>query len=373
MKRTPIIEEQVEVCETDDAVYASSTHPNRDMGHCLYLCGVLTGAFIFLLAAFPIVRSNHFERLSRHLFWHAMDYHTHMAGQNCSVVVFGDSTATTGIDPLVIQRRTGLKTCNLALPYMALSTTGTQILDDYLAKDAAPRLIIFANHARHLRPPALDEEPGVVDGWIMVDRLLPPSRAVLFYLHHPRLTMLFMESVWQQVFTLSNTQELDLSGRSYRRDMKQLRQHNGFIPMATWETPERICSEQMPVPTYSADYVSQLEQRYGNRNTRLVVLASPVRTCDVNRSAYDQAAALLHIAPPQAYMANDFADAFHLNPTGAARYSEYVASAINSALQPPQRLLLKRRPAALKAGTQRTDHNLELKVKKSRCVFHPHQ
>src|ERR1700677_5129291 len=35
--------------------------------------------------------------------------------RNCDVLVYGDSTAMTGIDPEVVDRQTGFKTCNISV------------------------------------------------------------------------------------------------------------------------------------------------------------------------------------------------------------------------------------------------------------------
>src|SRR5450755_922092 len=43
---------------------------------------------------------------------------------NCEVVVYGDSTAITGIDPEVIQKMTQLKSCNIAQSKGALVVLG---------------------------------------------------------------------------------------------------------------------------------------------------------------------------------------------------------------------------------------------------------
>ena len=304
---------------------------NKPRGSRLYLALLLGCGLLLILLPFFVARSEFFTQVSRRMFWHAMEFHDNMAGQNCGIVVFGDSTGLTGVDPAIVQSHTGMKTCVLSLPYMALSTTGNRVLDDYLAHNQQPKLIVFVEHARHLRRPALDEDPGVVDGWLLADKLLPPASAARFFAIHPRFSMIFVESFWQQIFTLSPKQSVDISRHAYRRDMQILSEHNGFYPMDPLETTERICAEPMNGSYYDPSFLETLN-RYQNASTRILLYASPVRDCDANLASYRHIASLLHIAPPVPYPASDFSDAWHLDEQGAAKNSQEIAKIIQQSL-----------------------------------------
>ena len=312
----------------DQAASATARAPR------LYLALLLGGAALLLLLPFFIARTDFFTQASRRMFWHAMEFHDNMAGQNCGIVIFGDSTGLTGVDPATVQSRTGLKTCVLSLPYMALSTTGYRVLDDYLLHNQAPALIVFVEHARHLRRPALDEDPGVIDGWLLADKLLPPAKAAWFFASHPKFSMIFVESFWQQIFTLSPKQSVDLSRHAYRRDMQILHDHNGFYPMDPLETAQRICAEPMDGSYYDPSFLATLTH-YQTATTGVLLYASPVRDCDTNLASYRHLANMLHIAPPTPYPASDFSDAWHLDEQGAARNSEEISQVIQQRLRQP--------------------------------------
>jgi hypothetical protein len=296
-----------------------------------YLAILLICSLGLAFFAYPMARSDYYERISRRMFWHAMDYHMQMAGQRCDVVVFGDSTGLTGIDPDVLREQTGLRACGLSVPYMALTTTGTLVLDHFLAQSPAPRVIVFANDARHLHAPRFDEEDGVIDGWLLVDRIRPPLEAAKFFLRHPRYSIIFMESVWQQVFTLGSG-GVDLTQRTYRQNMETLRAHSGFFPLLRLESPEQVCELRMDIPADDPKYLPSLRARYENATTRVVLYVSPVRTCDANVSAYQAAAARLHLQPPAVYKPTDFADPWHLSQAAAAKNSIEVAREIRTIL-----------------------------------------
>jgi hypothetical protein len=296
-----------------------------------YLAILLICSLGLAFFAYPLARSDYYERISRRMFWHAMDYHMQMAGQRCDVVVFGDSTGLTGIDPDVLRQQTGLRACVLSVPYMALTTTGTLVLDHFLARSPAPRVIVFANDARHLHAPRFDEEDGVIDGWLLVDRIRPPLEAAKFFLRHPRYSVIFMESVWQQVFTLGSG-GVDLTQRTYRQDMETLRAHSGFFPLLRLESPEQVCELKMDPPVDDSEYLPSLRARYENATTKVVLYVSPVRACDANVSAYQAAATRLHLQPPAVYNPTEFADPWHLSQAAAARNSIEVAREIRTVL-----------------------------------------
>jgi hypothetical protein len=298
-----------------------------------YLIILLMCSIGWTFLAYPIARSNYFERVSRRMFWHAMQYHLDMVGQPCDIVIFGDSTGLSGIDPTIVRQQTGMRTCVLSMPYMALSTTGTFVLDHFLTHSPAPRLIVFANHVRHLHAPLLDEDPGVIDGWLLIDRMRPPLQAARFFLRHPRYSVIFMEGVWQQIFTLSRVNMVDLTQRTYWRDMEILRAHSGFFPIQVLESPEVVCGMKMDLPADDPSYLPSLRARYENAATKVLMYVSPVRSCDSNITAYMALAMRMHLRPPAVYKPVDFADAWHLSPTGARRNSVEFAQAVQSRLE----------------------------------------
>lgn len=61
---------------------------------------------------------------------------------DCDVLIYGDSTAMTGINPAVVERETGLRTCNIAVTNAVLAVTGNLTLDRYLVQNEKPKLLI---------------------------------------------------------------------------------------------------------------------------------------------------------------------------------------------------------------------------------------
>ena len=73
-----------------------------------------------------------------------------MRDRDCDVLIFGDSTAMTGINPDVVERNTGFKTCNIAVTNSVLAVTHNLTLNRYLANNAKPRVLLDSAFAGRL-------------------------------------------------------------------------------------------------------------------------------------------------------------------------------------------------------------------------------
>jgi hypothetical protein len=63
--------------------------------------------------------------------------------EDADVVIFGDSTAMYGVDPLQASRELGLKVMNLPNTAGSLPVTGDEALKAYLKNNRPPRLLVF--------------------------------------------------------------------------------------------------------------------------------------------------------------------------------------------------------------------------------------
>src|SRR5271170_1953391 len=109
----------------------------------IYCLIVVSLPALFLLSSIFIVRSRNFPVESHDPFLLNPDYAYSLSHVNCDVVVFGDSTAVTGVDPTVIEKNTGLKTCNIAQSQSILALLGTMALDNYLQSNQPPKYLVI--------------------------------------------------------------------------------------------------------------------------------------------------------------------------------------------------------------------------------------
>jgi hypothetical protein len=304
---------------------SAASHPFRR-----YLAILLLLPAVVLLLTLPFAASQTFLRISRRPLWHATQYRYILPPQqNCEVVIAGDSSGMIGVDPQVLEARTGWKTCNLALPYVATAVAGTRVLDAYLAHNRPPRFIVFHLSGNHLRHPQIDEDNGIVDAWLMADEHFPAGEAGQLFLTHPRDTLRFVAAVWKEFLATQPILRPDWSGATYRRDMQEQAEERGWMPQRG-TTPGVVCGWQASAIHIERSYLDGLAARYSRGATQLVVWANPARDCDQHIAEYRQNAAALGLAPAQVYDRALFFDAFHLNTEGAAQNAAALANSLQS-------------------------------------------
>jgi len=290
----------------------------------LYLSITLLVPLAAFLSIFAFARTDFFIHTSRRQFWHAMEYQFAARPQPCDILIFGDSTGLMGLDPRVLQQRTGLSACNIAIPYLALTTTGNLTLDHFLATHRAPRFLVIEVHPSHLRPPTLDDESGIIDGFLLADRKLPPLTAANFFLHHPRDTFYFGAQLWKELISFTPATTPDLSQSTWRRDTAALADQDGYYT-ADFPGGRTDCYYQFPTPTFSQIWLHSYDE-YATHGTQVVFWPAPVRHCDLHLNAYFAGAQSLGIHPPLLLDDSAFSDAQHLSPLGARENSDALAS-----------------------------------------------
>ena len=72
---------------------------------------------------------------------------------DCDIVIYGDSSALTGLDPDIIQQITGLKTCNVSEGVTIQNVVGSRLpLDVYLSNNKRPRYLLTMYTSSVFRP-----------------------------------------------------------------------------------------------------------------------------------------------------------------------------------------------------------------------------
>src|SRR3954470_19452921 len=79
--------------------------------YALFVAAIVLLPSLMLLLAVPIARTDWFVRRSQDLYFANLGDGLTLERGNCDVVIYGDSSALTGVVPAVIQEQTGLNTC----------------------------------------------------------------------------------------------------------------------------------------------------------------------------------------------------------------------------------------------------------------------
>ncbi len=98
-----------------------------------------------------IARTSWFMERTMDPWIRNVDRNFAVSGEDCAVLVFGDSTALTGVSPEAIAAATGMTACNISQTVGSLGVNGTLALDAFLKKNPRPQflLLVFAPENLH--------------------------------------------------------------------------------------------------------------------------------------------------------------------------------------------------------------------------------
>ena len=203
------------------------------------------------------------------------------------------------------------------------------MLDDYLAHNRPPRFIVFHLSDNHLHRPILNEDNGVVDGWLMADEHFPAAESIRLFASHPLDTLRFVTAVWKEFLATQAILRPDWSGETYRRDMQEQAATRGWMA-ERGTTPVVVCGWQPPEVHTDRPFLKALTAQYTRGETQAVIWANPARDCDQRVAQYRQNAKALGLPPAAVYDRSLFFDAFHLNTDGATRNATELADHLES-------------------------------------------
>jgi len=240
-----------------------------------------------------------------------LGYGASLHQSNCDIVLDGDSTAEVGLDPAIFEQQLHLKTCNIAEPDGVRVLNGNAILDQYLAQNAPPRVILFLFNAPNLNPTASPGDIGLFEGFSY--RMRQPH-AVAFALHHASLALKWIRGGIPLV-----ARSLIHSQPSPSREATQGR-------LALEGAPRHACASlSMPAPPDIA-WLNSLRRNYGNARTTVLIDVMPLADCDARFAAMqphlkgvtDNDLTMLHVY--------DFLQQGpHMTTAGSLRLSQLIA------------------------------------------------
>ena len=233
----------------------------------LYLAILLGAPVLLLIGLCLLLPTPWFAAHSADPYLANLGYGATLRHVNCDIVLDGDSTAEVGLDPAVFEQQTHLKTCNIAEPDGVRVVNGNTILDQYLAHNTPPRLILFLFNAPNLNPGAYPGEIGLFEGFTY--RMRQPQ-ALSYALHHPSLTAKWLRTdlpLWAHI--LSHPHPAPMPNRSATGGR-----------LALEGEPRQTCSAlRMPAPPDAA-WLRSLRTHYSGPHTSVLIDVMPVADCD---------------------------------------------------------------------------------------------
>ena len=263
---------------------------------CLQYCLVLV---LLPLLAIPALialgRSDFFLHHGASVWVQANDAVFDMHDRDCDVLVFGDSTAMTGIDPEVVESNTGFRTCNIAVTNAVLAVTNNLTLDRYLEHNGRPRVLLV-----QLSPDDFRQENRAWRQTIYAEGMLEllrhgrngEARTVL--LSHPQESIAFAGyaagyTAWYAI------KDVWFHATHIRAEEDTVTVRNGFFTPPS--PPRTSCAppESTVLPSgkrqvaFSRSLVQDYKSSYATRAGVILVNVAPIPACDQNFAAYASA------------------------------------------------------------------------------------
>lgn len=290
----------------------------------LYLLWAIAGLLLSAIAVLAMGRTDWFVARCGYPALIALGYGEKLRAADCEILIYGDSSAMTGLDPRVIERRTGLKSCNIAEGTTVQDVIGTETpLDDYLAHNKPPRVLLTTWTPTIFTPYAPPMRKYSIEGMWYAFRFGDFKQ--LFSPKFFEWTLDFM--TWEYRSMRKGLPAKPLTARAERAE------HLGQISFD--RPPETRCTKG-----YSDDLVHRedasvelFRRKYSSQHTKVLVDITPVPDCDPLFALYLQRKVGLYDNTLERYRIYDFNDSdVHLSPAGTELYSEQAATQVKAVL-----------------------------------------
>lgn len=199
---------------------------------------------------------------------------------DCDVVIYGDSTALVGVEPKVIEQKTGLKTCNLAEVAGVQVINGLMVLDTYLKNNRPPKYIIFNYAPENLTDPKRWTEVSTFEGDFFRMQFHPDAAFWKANLRDPDNLISDAELAFR-----SGVQALLKPKLSDALLNMRVTSH-GRVP----EPGPAFTACPMILITRAPDaaWLAHLRSEYGVHGTKVLIDVTPLPACANERSFYEQ-------------------------------------------------------------------------------------
>jgi hypothetical protein len=307
------------------AADSGASKPRERRRFALYLLPVVGFPLLLMIAAFVIVPTRWFDLHSKNTYLANLGWGANLAGRDCKILIYGDSSALVGLDPAVIREQTGLATCNVAEFEGVTLVTHTWLVDQFLERNARPRFIVFFYTPEDFSTP---------NDWASTN--VGTFEAVSFALEHERTWRTAMELGTHPSITLGWAEQgmrmlmENPRAKAVDADATHVREtRDGQLPVTSSGIMRCDGSRHERLP--DAAWVSDLRKRYGTDGTTVIVDATPSVDCDPSLGFFrEHLDGLIDDGPletiPIANFSND--GRLHANAAGSRVISTMVADQI---------------------------------------------
>ena len=254
-----------------------------------------------------------------------------MRDRQCDVLIYGDSTAMTGIDPALLDRFTGLRTCNVAVTNAVLAVTGNLTLNSYLQQNARPKVLVV-----QLSPDDFQQGNRVWNHTIYAEGLLEllrhgsaeEARHVLLTHPHEAIAFAGYAAGYSAYYAIK---DVWFRATHLRAEEDEVEVRNGFF---TPPSPARTHCERMdatadPNSAFAQSVTHDYQKAYGDQGSVVLVDVAPIPSCDENLAAYSRELKGVTNNKLQGLPIGLFNDSRHYTAFGSRVVSAMVARQVN--------------------------------------------
>lgn len=270
-----------------DTARAAATPGRKDaIRYCLVL---LLLPLLAVPAFIGLGKSDFFLHHGASVWVRSNDAVFNMKGRDCDVLIYGDSTAMTGINPEVVERNTGFRTCNIAVTNAVLAVTNNLTLNHYLQNNAKPRVLLIQFSPDGFQLASHSWRSTIyAEGLLELLRHGSPMESRRILLTHPQESIAFagyaagfsafyaIKDVWFHVTHLRPEEDV-------------VTVRNGFFTPPS--PPRTFCDATTAIsdPTkggFSRSLVDSYRNDYAERSGVVLVNVAPIPACDQNLAAF---------------------------------------------------------------------------------------
>jgi len=297
----------------------------------LYLGGFVAVQVLLLLLVVTAATTSWFMTHDNYPGMLPPGYSLRLKHADCDVVLYGDSSALTGLDPEIVQQITGLKTCNLAEGGTIEGVVGSRFpLDAYLKNNKRPRFLLATYTPSQFRPYRKPFEGYQPEGVLYALQYDRGRQLFIGLLQRPGWVVRFgvwaghaiIEDFWNRHFYRAES-TASVDQRALRDDRHGIWQFP--LPPETGCVREALHMNSGKVERF-ADSVAQMQKIYGTEGTTVIIDLSPVPSCDPLQQVYRQQSEGLHANPFESLPISYFNEEdVHFSPEGS-RYISIEAA-----------------------------------------------
>jgi hypothetical protein len=304
-----------------EATRPARVAPRRDA---LFSVAIVLLPCVLLLTAAPIARTGWFVRRSQDVYLPNVAYGLTLHNANCEVVVYGDSSALTGVDPAIVEHDAGLKTCNIAEYEGVFELFRLLIPDEFFRRNRAPRYLVMTFCPWNLAPYEDWAKSTTFEAILLRLRAFPDIHTGEELALHPSQTFDFLTRTLRMAATAPLHRELSPDLQHYREE------HQGFMFRPGDAMPDcSTFSDRVREP--DPKWIEEMRQRYTRYGTHVLVDVTPLPSCAESLGFYTKRLRGrtdngLQPWPPQLFNGSG-----HFTREGAASFSRSIAAQIRLA------------------------------------------